>query len=67
MKIELVKEEKFNENPWYTIQIDGKYVTGTGIIEKAEKLYNELISNPDILKSKINILKSQEIDLPLDK
>lgn len=65
MKVELIKEERFNESPYYIIRVDDKFVTGSPEQEKAEKLYNDLISNPDALKTKIEILKSQEIDVPL--
>jgi len=63
MKVELIKEERFNESPYYIIRVDDKFVTGSPEQEKAEKLYNDLISNPDALKTKIEILKSEEIDV----
>jgi len=67
MKIELSEEKKFNSDPWYIVRVDGQYITGSGDKEKAEGLYNELVSDPEMLKTKVNILKSQEIDVPLDK
>ncbi|NBW33733.1 MAG: hypothetical protein EBR30_01610 [Cytophagia bacterium] len=63
MKVELIKEERFNESPYYIIKVDDKFVTGSGYEDKAEELYNELISNPDVLKTKVKILKSEEIDV----
>jgi hypothetical protein len=65
MKIELVEEQRFNGEPWYIIQVDGQYVKGTGNKLVAEKMYNEIITDPNILKTKINILKSEDIDLSL--
>lgn len=65
MKVELLLEQRFNESPFYIIKVDDKFVTGSSQQEKAEQLYNDLISNPDALKTKIEILKSQEIDVPL--
>ena len=67
MKIELSVEQKFNAEPWYIVRVDGQYVTGTGIKEKAEELYDKLVSDPEMLKTKVNILKSQEIDVSLSE
>ena len=64
MKVELIKEERFNESPYYIIKVDDKFVTGAIQLDKAEELYNDLVSNPEVLKTKIEILKSQEIDVP---
>jgi hypothetical protein len=36
-------------------------------LESAETFYNEIIANPDVLKHQKNILKSQEIDVPLEE
>ena len=67
MKVELIKEERFNEGPYYIIKVDDKFVTGSAYEDKAEELYNELISNPDVLKTKVKILKSKEIDVSLEE
>ena len=67
MRIELSVEQKFNAEPWYIVRVDGQYITGTGIKEKAEELYNKLVSDPEMLKTKVNILKSQEINVPLSE
>lgn len=65
MKVELIKEERFNEDPYYIIRVDDKFVTGSPYEDKAEKLYNDLVSNPDALKTKMKILKSEEVDVSL--
>ncbi len=67
MKVELVEETKFNGEPWYIVQVDGQYIKGTGNKIVAEKVYNDVIADPSILKTKINILQSQEIDVSLDE
>lgn len=67
MKVELVEETKFNGQPWYIVQVDGQYIKGTGNKIVAEKMYNDVIADPSILKTKINILQSQEIDVSLDE
>lgn len=63
MKVELIKEERFNEGPYYIIKVDDKFVTGSSDESKAEDLYNQLISDPSALKTKVKILKSEEIDV----
>jgi hypothetical protein len=65
MKVELIEEIKYNAEPWYTIQIDGQYVKGTGNKILAEKMYGEIIADTNVLKTKINILKSEDIDVSL--
>lgn len=63
MKVELIKEERFNESPYYIIRVDSNFVTGSSDKDKAEDLYNQLISDPSALKTKVKILKSEEIDV----
>jgi hypothetical protein len=65
MKVELIEETKFNGEPWYIVQVDGQYVKGTGNKILADKMYEEIIADPNIVKTKINILKSQDIDVSL--
>lgn len=62
MKIELIKEQEFNDIPWYSVQIDGIYVSGTVTrkLNDAEGFYQTLSKNPDAKKIK-EILQSQEI------
>ena len=67
MKIELVEETKYNGQPWYVIQIDGSYFIGTGNQLNAEKMYNEILADPKVVETKINVLKSEEINVSLDK
>lgn len=67
MKIELVEEVKYNGEPWYVIRIDDVYFKGTGNKIVAESMYNEIINDPNVIKTKVNILKSQEIDVPLEE
>jgi hypothetical protein len=67
MKVELTEEVKYDENPWYVVRVDGNYVKGTGNKVVAEKLYNQILADPSTVKTKINILKSEEIDVSLDE
>jgi len=65
MKIELIKEREFNDIPWYSIYIDGIYISGTLTrkLHDAEGFYETLSKNPDAKKIK-EILKYQEIVVP---
>jgi hypothetical protein len=67
MKVEVIEEVKYDENPWYVVRVDGNYVKGTGNKVVAEKLYNQILADPSTVKTKINILKSEEIDVSLDE
>lgn len=65
MKIELISEEAFGKDPFYEVRVDGHFITGSSKLETAESLYNQLISNPDTLKTQKIVLKFAEIDVPL--
>jgi hypothetical protein len=67
MRVELVEEIKYDGEPWYVVKIDGSYFKGTGNKLNAEKHYNDIINDPSIIKTKENILKSQEIDVPSEE
>ena len=63
MKIELISEEAFGKDPFYEVRVDGHFITGSSKLETAESLYNQLISNPDALKSQKIVLKFAEVDV----
>ena len=67
MKVELEEQVKYNTDPWFVIRIDGEYLIGTGDKANANKMYNEIIANPDVIKTKVNILKSEEVNVPLEE
>ena len=63
MKIELISEEAFGKDPFYEVRVDGHFITGSSKLETAESLYNQLISNPDTLKTQKIVLKFAEVDV----
>jgi hypothetical protein len=63
MKIELISEEAFGKDPFYEVRVDGHFITGSSKLETAESLYNQLLSNPDALKTQKIVLKFAEIDV----
>ena len=67
MKVELIEEQKYNGEPWYIVQVDGQYIIGTGNKLNADKMYNEIVADPNVIKTKVNILKSEEVNVPLEE
>jgi hypothetical protein len=68
MTVDLVEQvEPFSDQPWYGIRVDGSSVKWSKDKSVVETMYNDILANPELLKTKENILKSQEIDVPLDK
>ena len=67
MIVELIRETSPASGTMYVVKAEGSSVKWFAKVEEAEKFYDEIIANPDILKPVKNILKSQEIDVPLDK
>ena len=67
MKLELVEEISATTGTMYAVRQDGMGIKWFTQKESAEKFYDEVVANPDILKPVKNILKSQEIDVSLDK
>lgn len=68
MKVDLVEQnEPFSDETWYGIRVNGSSVKWSRDKEVIEALYNDILTNPDVLKTKENILKSQEVNVSLDK
>jgi hypothetical protein len=68
MTVDLVEQmEPFSDEVWYGIKVDGSSVKWSRDKEAIDTLYNDIIANPDVLKTKENILKSQKINVSLDK
>lgn len=61
MKLEIVKEEKFNEPIWYFLRVDGISYQCSRNLEEIEDLYNKFVEDPELIKEKKTVLKSQEI------
>lgn len=67
MKIELVEEKKFGEDTWYGVYADGKYIIGSGNLERATAHYNALIADETALIPMKKILLSQEVGVNLQE
>jgi hypothetical protein len=67
MKLELVKEESLGKDPWYIVKIDGEYKFGSWDHKDAMAAFNALLKDPKALDVRKEILKSEDIDVSLDK
>jgi hypothetical protein len=68
MTIKLIEDIKIGKPAWYSIQINNEYVTGFYDKDNALACYEEL--RKELLAPKkygTNILKEEEITLPLNK
>jgi hypothetical protein len=66
VKIEMVEQlEPFSDSPWFGIRVNDKVVKWCRDKETAQAIYDEIISDPSVLKTKENILYSQDIIVPL--
>ena len=67
MIVELIEESQFNRPAWYDLVIDGKYITVSGNLESMQKLYKDVLNDPSMVKTKKKVLKSDEINIPLEQ
>ena len=68
MKVDLIEQlEPFSDEPWYGIRVDGSSIKWSKDKKVIDGLYNDILSNPDILKTRENVLKSQEVNVSLNK
>jgi hypothetical protein len=68
MKVDLVEQtEPFSDEIWYGIRVDGLSVKWSRDKAVIEAIYNDIINDPDVLKNKENILKSQVINVSLEE
>jgi hypothetical protein len=66
MKVDLVEQtEPFSDEIWYGVRVDGSSVKWSKDKAKIEAIYNDIINDPDVLKNKENILKSEIINVSL--
>jgi hypothetical protein len=62
MKIQIIKETKVGEDAWYILEVDGRYVKGSSLLQTIVDLYEQIKQEgQDALKTKREILASQEI------
>jgi ribosomal protein L24E len=66
MTLELVEQTTPGNGIMYVVNSDGKNIKWFSQKETAEAFYDAVVADPNLLKPVKNILKSQEIDVPLD-
>jgi hypothetical protein len=67
MKIELTEDISPTTGTMYCVRVDDSSIKWFTQRESAEKFYNEIIADPDLLKPQRNILKSEEINVSLEE
>jgi hypothetical protein len=67
MKIELTEDISVTTGTMYCVRVDDSSIKWFVQRETAETFYNEIIANPNMLKPLRNILKSEEINVPLEE
>jgi len=67
MKIELTEEINPGTGTMYSVRADGIGIKWFVKKEEAEAFYNTIVADPSILKPVKNILKSEEINVPLEE
>jgi hypothetical protein len=68
MKVDLVEQqEPFSDEVWYGVRVNGSSVKWSKNKEVVETIYNDILTNPNVLKTKENILKSQEVIVSLEE
>jgi hypothetical protein len=66
MKVDLVEQsEPFSDELWYGVRVNGVSVKWSRDKAVIEAIYNDILTNPDVLKTKENILKSEEVNVSL--
>lgn len=61
MTLEIVKEEAYGEPIWYFVRVDGSSIRCSKNLEEMQEFYDELKNNPELVRPKKTILKSDEI------
>jgi hypothetical protein len=68
MKVELVEQyEPFSDEAWYGVRVNGTSVKWSRDKVIADAIYDDIINNIDATKTREIILKSQEVDVPLEE
>lgn len=67
MKLEILQETSHEDGVWYSLKVDGRSKKYSRKLEEIEQLYQEIKDNPEILNPTIDVLKSEEICVSLEK
>jgi hypothetical protein len=67
MKLELIEETRVDTGTMYAVLKDGYTIKWFAHKESAEKFYNDIAVDPNVLKTQRNILKSEEINVSLEE
>ena len=65
MTLKIVKETKIDDDAWYCLYLGDKYLKGSYSLQKIENLYEEFKNNPKLFEEQKEVLKSEQLNLPL--
>jgi hypothetical protein len=63
MKLELIKETKLGDRPWYELRVNDRFATGSYDLENVEQAYYNVKNGGDPFIKK-EVLRSEEIVVP---
>lgn len=67
MKLEIIKEEEYNNPTWYFLRVNEKTIACSKKLEEIEQRYEEIKENPSLANSSRITLKSEEIVVNLQE
>lgn len=62
-EMKIVKESKLNDEAWYSLFVDEKYITGSYDREKIEKFFEQIKENPSLFFKTKEVIKTDFIDI----
>jgi hypothetical protein len=62
-EMKIVKETKFNEEAWYSLYVDDRYIVGSYDEEKINNHFEEIKSNPNSFLQTKETVKTTFIDV----
>lgn len=62
-EMKIVKEKKFNEEAWYSLYVDDRYIVGSYDEEKVNNYFEEIKRNPNLFLQTKEVIKSTTINI----
>lgn len=62
-EMKIVKEKKFNEEAWYSLYVDDRYIVGSYDEEKVNNHFEEIKRNPNLFLQTKEVIKSTTINI----
>ena len=62
-EMKIVKQTKFNEDAWYSLYVDDRYIVGSHDEEKVNNYFEEIKRNPNLFLQTTEVIKSTTINI----